>query len=221
MAYKCILIDHDDTVSPTTEKLHYPSFEKSLSVLRPNLKISFNEYINYSFEPGFEDFMKKILKLNEEEIKIMYSNWEEDTKGKIGIFYEEIKEFLLEFYKKGGIIAVVTHSDKKRIEIDYEYNLGFVPTDIYSWELGEKKRKPKPFPVFDIMKKYGLSNEEILVIDDLKPGFLMAKEGNVDFLWAAWAYNKPIFNEYMKKNAKYCIETLIEFKEFSENLIIK
>lgn len=221
MAYKCILIDHDDTVSATTEKLHYPSFKKSLAILRPQLKISFDEYINYSFDPGFEDFMEKILLLNEEEIKIMYSDWEKDTRGKIGIFYEEIKGFLMEFHNKDGIIAVVTHSDRKRIEIDYEYNLGFVPEDIYSWELGEEKRKPKPFPVLDIIEKYGLLNEEILVIDDLKPGFLMAKEGNVDFLWAAWAYNKPAFNEYMRKNAKYCIDTLIEFKEFSKNVIFK
>jgi len=208
-------------VSPTSEKLHYPSFKKSLKVLKPEVEITFEEYINYSFEPGFENFIKNILQLNEEETKVMYDNWERDTNNKIGVFYEEIKEFLLEFNKLGGIIAVVTHSDKKRIEKDYEYNLGFVPKDIYSWELGEEKRKPKPFPVLDIIKKYGISNEEILVIDDLKPGFLMAKEGNVDFLWAAWAYNKPIFNEYMENNAKYCIKSLIEFKEFSRKKVLR
>lgn len=221
MAYKCILIDHDDTVAPTTEKLHYPSFRASLEGLKPGLLVTLDEYIDFSFDPGFECFLKEILKLNEEEIKIMYANWERDTKGKIGIFYEEIKDFLLEYHNSGGIIAVVTHSDRKRIEKDYLSNLGFVPEDIYSWDLGEKKRKPNPFPVFDIIEKYGLSNEEILVIDDLKPGFLMAKEGAVDFLWAAWAYNKPQFNEYMRENAKYCIDSLIEFKKFSKKYILK
>ena len=149
MAYKCILIDHDDTVSPTSEKHHYPSFKRSLKVLRPNLEISFDEYINYSFEPGFENFLKEILQLNEEEISYMYTNWKIDTAEKIGIFYEEIKKFLLEFSDNGGIIGVVTHSDRRRIEIDYKYNLGFIPKDIYSWELGNDKRKPNPFPVFD------------------------------------------------------------------------
>ena len=221
MAYKCILIDHDDTVSPTSEKHHYPSFKRSLKVLRPDLEISFDEYINYSFEPGFENFLKEILQLNEEEISYMYTNWKIDTAEKIGIFYEEIKKFLLEFSDNGGIIGVVTHSDRRRIEIDYKYNLGFIPKDIYSWELGNDKRKPNPFPVFDIKEKYGLSNEEILVIDDLKPGFIMAKEAGVDFLWAGWAYNKPQFNEYMCMNAKYCVDNLYDFKVFYNNYILK
>ena len=222
MAYKCILIDHDDTVAPTSENQHYPSFKSSLEDINPNLKITFDEYINYSFNPGFEIFLKEILQLNEEKIKIMYENWKTDTSEKIGIFYEEIKNILLEFHNKGGIIAVVTHSDKIRIEKDYEYNLGFVPLDIYSWELGEEKRKPNPFPIYDMMKKYNLKNQEILVIDDLKPGFIMAKKANVDFLWAGWAYNNPKFRKFMKENSKFCIESLKEFEEFyKKNLKIK
>ena len=219
MAYKCILIDHDDTVSPTSEKHHYPSFRASLKVLRPNMEITFEEYINYSFEPGFEKFLKNILQFNEEEISIMYKNWQIDTKEKIGIFYEEIKKFLITYKNSGGIIAVVTHSNRERIESDYKYNLDFIPEDIYSWELGEEKRKPNPYPIYDIMEKYGLSNEEILVIDDLKPGFLMAEKGKVDFLWAAWAYKKPQFNEYMKKHAKYSISDLKSFNEEIKKII--
>lgn len=219
MAYKCILIDHDDTVSPTSEKLHYPSFRASLEILRPNIEISFEEYINYSFEPGFENFLKNILQLNEEEIEWMYKNWQKDTKDKIGIFYEEIKKFLIKYKDSGGIIAVVTHSDRQRIEVDYMYNLNFVPEDIYSWELGEEKRKPSPYPIYDIMKKYGLSNEEILVIDDLKPGYLMASKAKVDFLWAAWAYKKPQFNEYMEKHAKYSIKNLESFEDEINKII--
>ncbi|MBN2839277.1 MAG: HAD hydrolase-like protein [Fusobacteriaceae bacterium] len=220
MPYKCIMIDHDDTVTPTSENHHYPSFKQSLKRLKPNLEISFDEYINYSFDPGFEIFLREILQLNEDEISFMYERWKEDTQDKIGIFYEEIKNFLLEFKKKGGRIAVVTHSNRKRIENDYDYNLGFIPKDIYSWELGNEKRKPNPFPIYDIKKKYGLSNEEILVIDDLKPGFLMAKEANVDFLWAGWAYKEPKFNEYMLKNAKYVCEDFESFKKIKYKIFI-
>lgn len=214
MRYKCIVIDHDDTVAATTEEIHYPSFKKSLKAIRPQLKISFEEYINYSFEPGFECFLKEILELNGEEMRLMYDNWEKDTKDITAIFYKEIKDFLLDFHSKNGLIAVATHSNRARVEKDYMFNLGFIPYEIFAWELGKDKRKPSPYAVKEIMSKYKLKPEEILVIDDLKPGLDMAKSAGVDFLWAAWAYNKPLFHEYMIKNSTYCIENLDKIKEF-------
>lgn len=214
MRYKCILIDHDDTVAPTTEVFHYPSFTQSLKILRPQLRISFDEYMKYSFSVGFENLLKEILQLNEEEINFMYKKWQEDTLDKIGIFYEEIKIFIKDFISKGGILAVVTHSDRNRVEKDYLYNMGFIPKDIYSWELGEKRRKPNPYPVIDIKEKYHLKNEDILVIDDLKPGYLMAKEANVDFLWATWAYpNITKYNEDINLKFTYHVESLKKLLE--------
>lgn len=211
MRYKCILIDHDDTVAPTTEFIHYPSFKQSLKILKPQVNISFDEYMKYSFLIGFEKILTEILQLNEEEIKFMYTKWKEDTVDKIGIFYEEIKLFIKEFISKGGILAVVTHSDRERVEKDYLYNIGVIPKDIYSWEMGEYKRKPNPYPILDMKKKYNLKNDEILVIDDLKPGYLMAKEAGVDFLWVTWAYpNITKFNEDINGDKIYKAKNFIE-----------
>lgn len=220
MKYKCILIDHDDTVAPTSEYIHFPSFKNSLEKLGFKEVITFEEYINYSYDPGFENLMTDILKLNEEKIKFIFDEWNKNTIGQIGIFYEEIKNFLIEFIQKDGIIGVVTHSRKDRIEKDYMYNLKFIPEDIYSWELGKDMRKPSIYPIENIKQKYGLSNEEILVIDDLKPGLIMAKNGKVDFLWAGWAYKNPCFLNEMIKNSTYFATNFYDFEKIVKEKLL-
>lgn len=220
MKYKCILIDHDDTVVPTSEYIHFPSFKNSLEKLGFKEVITFEEYINYSYDPGFENLMTDILKLNEEKIKFIFDEWNKNTIGQIGIFYEEIKNFLIEFIQKDGIIGVVTHSTKDRIEKDYMYNLKFIPEDIYSWELGKDMRKPSIYPIENIKQKYGLSNEEILVIDDLKPGLIMAKNGKVDFLWAGWAYKNPCFLNEMIKNSTYFATNFYDFEKIVKEKLL-
>ena len=37
MKYKCLILDHDDTVVMSTPSIHYPSFIEAIKVLRPNL----------------------------------------------------------------------------------------------------------------------------------------------------------------------------------------
>ena len=93
------------------------------------------------------------------------------------------------------------------------HNLKFIPEDIYSWELGKDMRKPSIYPIENIKQKYGLSNEEILVIDDLKPGLIMAKNGKVDFLWAGWAYKNPCFLNEMIKNSTYFATNFSDFEK--------
>ena len=60
------------------------------------------------------------------------------------------------------------------------------------------------------MRRYSLSPEEILVVDDLKPGYDMARAAGVDFACAAWAYDVPEIGEYMKKNCDYYLSSVGE-----------
>ena len=54
----------------------------------------------------------------------------------------------------------------------------------------------------NLMLRFGLRPEEILMVDDLKPGYDMAKTVGVDFIFAGWGRkNVPQITEFMEK---YC-----------------
>ena len=54
MRYKCLVLDHDDTVVDSTASIHYPAFLEALKVLRPGCEtISLEDYFRENFDPGF------------------------------------------------------------------------------------------------------------------------------------------------------------------------
>ena len=69
-------------------------------------------------------------------------------------------------------------------------------------------RKPAPGTLFDLMEKFNLKPEEILVVDDLKPGYDMARGAGVPFAAASWAYNVPSIRDFMKENCDYFLPTV-------------
>ena len=80
-------------------------------------------------------------------------------------------------------------------------------------DIPKEMRKPSPGTLFDLMKRYDLKPEEILVVDDLKPGYDMARGAGVDFAAASWAYNVPSIREFMKQNCDFFLETIDDLKE--------
>jgi len=44
MRYKCLLLDHDDTVVNSTATIHYPAFLEALRLLRPGVTISLEDF---------------------------------------------------------------------------------------------------------------------------------------------------------------------------------
>ena len=38
MRYKCLVLDHDDTVVDSTASIHYPAFLEALKILRPGVQ---------------------------------------------------------------------------------------------------------------------------------------------------------------------------------------
>ena len=53
------------------------------------------------------------------------------------------------------MLFVVSHSGQETIARDYQTHFGILPDTIYGWDMSEEKRKPNPFPILDIMAKYG------------------------------------------------------------------
>lgn len=206
MKYKCIALDHDDTVVDSTRQIHYPAFMEYLKIIRPNISMTFEEYMRWNFHPGFLEFCYGKLNFTEKEMEEEVTFWADYVKKHVPVAYDGLKEILEKYKAAGGLICVVSHSLSENIYRDYKENNLPRPDEVYGWERPEEERKPSPFPLQQIMKKYSLSADEMLMIDDLKPGCDMARKCNIDFAAASWAYELPEIHEYMLKNSDYYLE---------------
>ena len=215
MKYRCLVLDHDDTVVKSTAEIHYPSFVEAMKILRPDMKsLNLEEFVLYCFNPGFLLLCKDILKFSQYEQECQYNIWTNYTKTKTPDFYPGFSDFIKEYKKSGGIICVVSHSESEQIARDYMLNCTFTPDLIFGWELEENQRKPNPYPLLEIMKIFNLDNHEILVVDDLKPGLDMARSCNITFAAAGWSHIIPEIKDFMKKNSDHYFSTVESFYEF-------
>jgi phosphoglycolate phosphatase/pyrophosphatase PpaX len=214
MKYKCLVLDHDDTAVKSTPDIHYPSFVKALKSLRPEIELSLNDFVNYCFSPGFTGLCRDILKFNDREQEIQYKIWKDYLYENAPDFYPGFPELIKGYKRAGGIICVVSHSESSHIIRDYTSHCGFEPDLIFGWELDEDKRKPNPYAIVETMKTYDLSNREMLVVDDSKPGLMMARSCNVDFAAAGWSHALPRIENYMRTNSDYYFSTVDELKKF-------
>ena len=203
MKYKCLVLDHDDTVVRSTESMHYPSFLETINLLRPEIKISLEQFRKYCFEPGFFEMCTDILKFSENEMEIQYDIWKKNTDNITPEFFDNILDVIYKFKSMGGIITVVSHSSVEMINKHYRNKTNIIPDMVFGYD--SKHKKPHPYPLLEIMKKFKLEPEEIVVIDDLKPGYDMALKVGVDFIWAGWAHQIDQLINFMKKNANHCV----------------
>lgn len=215
MKYKCLLLDHDDTVVASTEAIHYPSFVAYIDENKPHLsgKYSFEEFILKNFDPGVLEFFGGEIGLNDEEMREEDKYWRDFVATRIPTAYEGISKIISDFRARGGIVAVASHSYTEYILRDYAQNDLPKPDAIYGWDLPRECRKPAPFTVLDICEKYGIAPSEVLVVDDLKPGYDMARAAGADFAAAGWAYNVPEIEAFMRKNCDYYLTSVAELAE--------
>ena len=66
------------------------------------------------------------------------------------------------------------------------------------------------------MRRYNLRPEELLMVEDLKPGYDMARAAGVSFAAAGWAYDVPEIEAFMRKNCDFYFKTVQEFGSFLE-----
>ena len=65
-----------------------------------------------------------------------------------------------------------------------------------------------------ILSRFNLKPEEVLMIDDLKPGYDMAQSCGVDFAAVGWANDIPQIEEFMRRNSSYYFKKVSELDEF-------
>lgn len=214
MKYKCLVLDHDDTVVESTASVHYPAFVEILKILRPNESISLEDYFIKNFEFGFLDLCRKFYSFSEEELKFEENYWKEYAKNKPSLVFPGMKELLWEYKKSGGIICVVSFSLTEYILRDYKANSLPLPDMVFGWEEPIEKRKPSAYPIEQIIKAFGLKKEEILVVDDANHGLNMAINAGVDFTYAGWAHNIEKIHKAVKNISTYYFKDVWDLKEF-------
>lgn len=213
MKYKCLVFDHDDTIVNSTATIHYPCFQEYLDIHYPGEKISLSDYFKENFTQGFLAMCKHYHMSNDQiaDEEVFWANY---VKQHIPNAYQGIKEIMDKQKEKGGYITVVSHSLKENILRDFQYNHLPKPDLVYGWELPNQLRKPSAYPLQQIMEKLSLNPEDLLVIDDAKPGYDMAKKCSVKFAAVGWANDVKEIEDFMKQNCDIYLKTVNDLKNY-------
>lgn len=215
MKYKCLVLDHDDTVVDSSASIHYPSFVEYLKIARPHLadKYTVEEYFEKNFNPGILELFTDEIGLSEAELEEEEAFWREYVKNHIPNAYPGIAEIIADFKAAGGIVVVDSHSLTDNIIRDYKANNLPSPDYIYGWDIPKEMRKPAPGTILDLMERFNLNAEDVLVVDDLKPGYDMARAAGVAIAAAGWAHNVKGIRDFMTQNCEYFLEKVEDLRK--------
>jgi len=214
MRYKCLVFDHDDTVVNSTATIHQPCFQLFLDKYLPGRSCPLDKYFLRNFSPGFLEMCRDEYGMDDGMIALETEFWLDYVEGHVPAAYDGIREILLRHRDGGGIIAVVSHSHERNISRDWASNGLPAPDVIYGWERPVEERKPSPFPLLRIMQDYSLAPSDLLVIDDLKPGYDMARSAGVAFAAVGWANDIPQIENFMRRNSDVYFKTVKELGAF-------
>ena len=214
LKYPCLVLDHDDTTVNSTATVHYPCFVEYMEKYFPDVHLTLEEYFRYNFDPGVVEMFTKICGMTWEQMLDEEAYWKEYVRHHVPKAYPGIREILLEQKKRGGKVCVVSHSFTENILRDYRENDLPEPDMIFGWESPPEERKPSPYPLLRIMECFQLRPEEMLMLDDLKPGFDCARACGVPFAAAGWANDLKEIESFMRKHCDFYFKTVRELYDF-------
>ena len=214
MKYKCLIFDHDDTVVNSTATIHHPAFLEFLKLYYPGRTCSLEEYFQKNFAPGFIEMCRDEYGMTDQVLDLEVQFWLEYVKNHIPEAYPGIREMMLRQKEEGGYVCVISHSMKYNILRDFKTNGLPEPDLIYGWEEPPEHRKPNAWPLQQVLEKLSLQPSEVLMIDDLKPGYDMARACGADFAAVGWSNDVPEIEAFMRSNCRYYFKTVKELAEF-------
>ena len=215
LKYPCLVLDHDDTVVQSEKTLGYPYFCQILKEFRPGKTISLTDYVTGCHNLGFAEMCRAYWQFTDQELADEYEGWKAYIRTHIPDPFPGIKEIILRQKAAGGMVCVVSHSAIENISRDYMTHFGILPDAIYGWDLPEAQRKPSPYPLLDIMERYGYAPKDLLVVDDLKLAHTMAKAAKVDIAFAAWSKEEfPSLRQEMTQICNYTFHSTKELETF-------
>lgn len=215
LKYPCLVLDHDDTVVQSEATVNYPFFCYILDQFRPGTKITLEEYTRGCFQLGFADMCRKWYGFTEQEIEDEYHGWQAYIVHHTPAPFPGIGNVIRRQKEEGGLICVVSHSCIQNITRDYTAHFGVLPDDIYGWDLPEEKRKPSTYPLEQIMAKYSLKPNQLLVVDDMKPAWEMASKVGTPIAFAGWGrLDCPELSQQMRQLCDFSFTSTEDLEKF-------
>jgi phosphoglycolate phosphatase/pyrophosphatase PpaX len=215
LKYPCLVLDHDETVVQSEKTIGYPCFCQTLSRIRPERSLSLDEYVKGCHELGFVDMCRQWFDFTDAEMQEEYNDWMEYVKVHVPAPFPGIDKIIRRQKEAGGILCVVSHSSQRNISRDYEEHFGLQPDAIYGCDYPKEQQKPSPFPLMDIMRRFDLKSEDILVVDDMKLAYQMAQPVDVAVAFAGWGKEDfPEIAREMRKLCRYSFDTTTELYRF-------
>lgn len=213
--YRCLVLDHDDTVVQSMKTLSYPFFCYVLDIFRPGERMSVEDYILDCHNLGFAELCKVRFGFTDKELAKEHRMWMDYIRTHTPDSYPGIERVIRKQKEEGGILCVVSHSSIENITRDYAAHFGLQPDAIYGWDLPVEKRKPNPWPLENIMEKYDLKPEDILVVDDMKLACMMAQPLGVKVAYAGWGdMGVPALSEEMSRLCDYTFHRVDDLYRF-------
>lgn len=220
LKYKCLILDHDDTAVDSTALIHHAAHLEIMKKFRPEMKpLDIEGWHLMHFRTGIKHYLKNVLNFNEREMEEEFKIWQKHAAGSAPSFYPGFLDALVRYRELGGLITVVSHSESHIVKMHYmqcfsDYNI--LPDLIFGWDIDEEKRKPSPWPVYEILDHFKLKKTDVLIVDDSKHGVLMSQASDVAIAAAGWCHQIPVIKDYMKAN---CIRYFSDVKSFEDFIL--
>ena len=217
MKYKCLVFDHDDTVVNSTATIHHPCFQAFLDRYYPGQTCSLEDYFRLNFDPGFVPMCKEIYGMDDRMLEVETEFWREYVKTRVPRAYPGLREIMERQKAAGGLVCAVSHSFADNIRRDWALNGLPEPDAVFGWEQPPERRKPKPWPLEELMRRFALEPSDMLMIDDLKPGYDMAADCGVDFAAVGWSSDVPEIAEFLRRSCPRYFKTVEALAAFLED----
>ncbi len=215
LKFPCLVLDHDDTVVQSESTINYPYFCYILNQFRPGKTITLQEYTHGCFHLGFAQMCREKYGFTEQELHDEYIGWKGYIQTHVPPPFPGMEAVIRRHKEAGGILCVVSHSSVDNITRDYQTHFGILPDDIFGWDLPEAQRKPNAYPLEQIMKRYGFSPKELLVVDDMKPAWEMCSKVSVPVAFAKWGrLDYPEICREMTNLCDYTFDTPAQLEDF-------
>ena len=215
LKYKCLVLDHDDTVVQTERHIGFPYFKKFLDEIRPGNNLTFPEYLHDCSGLVFADMCKARWNMTDEECEREYNGWKEYYSANTHPIFPGMDRIIHRQKDLGGLVCVATLSPRADIMRDYAQHFHMEPDAVYDHDMPRHMRKPNPYPLLDIIEKFGLKPQEILVVDDLKLAWEMAEPLGIDVAYAAWSKMEyPELTREMRQLCTYTFDRVEDLEVF-------
>ena len=215
LKYKCLVLDHDDTVVQTEKTIGYPYFRDYVERIRPGMTLSFAEYVHDCNNMVFADMCRARWNMTEEELSEEYLGWKDYSRKHIPDVCPGIGDVIRRQKEMGGLVCVSSLSTSEIIERDFLHHFGFLPDAIYDYDLPVHQRKPNTYALTDLLERFQLKPQDILMVDDMKLGWQMAKAVGADTAFAGWSKTDfPALMEEMQGICDYSFHCAKDLEKF-------